>query len=180
MVRPEMATVRENWLMLMLKAAVSWSGSEEALLPPRPLRTVQADFSAYGSSTGQRAWRHAVPSPQRGHLDATPTAPATEVPSVAGAAPARALVARPSSALPPAPIACRFASASTRGKSARLRVGQCRNPYPAPYRPAFACSLVLYPQPPRLASRPPYHAHSPTRESPRAGEPLRPGLGAVL
>jgi hypothetical protein len=34
-----------------------------------------------------------------------------------------------------------------------LRTGSCRNPYPAHYRPAFACSPILYPQPHRLALR---------------------------
>jgi hypothetical protein len=34
----------------------------------------------------------------------------------------------------------------TRRKSARLRVGQILNPYPAHYRPAFAFSDVLYRQ----------------------------------
>jgi hypothetical protein len=43
--------------------------------------------------------------------------------------------------------------ADTTGKSAPFRVGSCCNPCPPGYRAAFACSLVLYPQPYRLALR---------------------------
>jgi hypothetical protein len=40
-----------------------------------------------------------------------------------------------------------------------------RNPYPAHYRPAFACSLLLYPPPSRLALRHAFPAGRPTRKT---------------
>jgi hypothetical protein len=50
-----------------------------------------------------------------------------------------------------------FTYANTRGKSAGFRRGVMsslkRNAYPTHYRPAFACSLLLYPPPQGLALR---------------------------
>src|SRR5262245_50537420 len=57
------------------------------------------------------------------------------------------------SALLPTPVGWRFTSADTRGKSARFRGGCCCNPCPPDYRAAFACSLLLDPQPHRLIWR---------------------------
>ena len=36
-----------------------WSGSQGALLPPSPLRTVRATFTAHGSSTGKPCFTRA-------------------------------------------------------------------------------------------------------------------------
>ncbi len=48
-----------------IAAAVCWSGSREALLPPGPLRTVRESFPSYGSSLGQRIVNT---TPVQGHL----------------------------------------------------------------------------------------------------------------
>src|SRR3954449_8987964 len=53
----------------------------------------------------------------------------------------------------PEPVGCRFPSANTRGKSARFRAGQSRNPYPTHYRPAFAACPAGYAPPRWLALR---------------------------
>ena len=65
-------------------------------------------------------------------------------------------------------VGLRFTYANTRGKSAGFRRGMMLpanfrslgdfgslrvNPYPVHYRPAFACSLLLYPPSPRLPLR---------------------------
>ena len=42
-----------------LDSLVGWSGSREALLPPRPLRTPRATFTARGSSTGKPCFTRA-------------------------------------------------------------------------------------------------------------------------
>lgn len=58
------------------------SGSREALLPPRPLRTGHAAFVASGSSIGQRAGRWGTrgwPHWPWGNLGVTQAVPATEM-----------------------------------------------------------------------------------------------------
>jgi hypothetical protein len=78
------------------------SGSREALLPPRPLRTARAPFDACSSSIGQRALiKHAVVPIGLGvHLSVTTAEPATEMISVAAGAPATAVTAAPTSLHP--------------------------------------------------------------------------------
>src|SRR5205823_13419292 len=49
----------------------------------------------------------------------------------------------PTFATPSVPIPPRFSCRDTAGKSARLRVGSCYNPYPSHYRTAFAFSHPL-------------------------------------
>src|SRR5262249_28315333 len=51
---------------------VSWPGSREALLPPRPLRTERDSFPSYGSSLGQRT---ALTTPVQEHLPSGRTCP---------------------------------------------------------------------------------------------------------
>src|SRR5262249_8871933 len=70
---------------------------------------------------------------------------------------------RDRSALPPAPVSCRFLSADTRGKSARVPAGACLHPPPAPATPAL-------PPPPRPSPAAP-SAHL------TAGLPSREGDG---
>jgi len=128
---------------------------------PPPLRTVQAAFTAYGSSMGQRTLAaRGCPIGLGVNLDVTTAEPATELPAVAGAAPARVV------ATPPTYLLCplRRLADGSRPPTPEGSLPACAwahvacglNPYPAHYRSAFACSLVLYPLPHRLALRPPY------------------------
>ena len=132
---------------------------------PPPLRTVHAPFDAYGSSIEQRLCgmrpgtappAHDTPCETR--APHWPWGQPGRYCGRAGYRDRRGLHQRalpPLTVLhrPPKPVGCRFASANTRGKSARFRAGFYLNPYPARYRPAFAFSLVLYPPPRRLTLR---------------------------
>jgi hypothetical protein len=144
------------------------SGSGEPLLAPRPLRTVRETFASYGSSLGQR--------PCEARPGSAP--PADDTPSTGrgcliGGQPGRycgsagyrddfggggrtsngrcdraTILRRPLRRLadgsrPPTP----------RGSLPPFGWGECRNPYPAHYRPAFAFSPIPYPQPRRLILR---------------------------
>ena len=76
--------------------AWGWSGKEVLLPAPPPLRTVHATFTAYGSSMGQRTLAaRGGPIGLGVHLDVTTAGPATELPTVAGAAPATTLAVAP-------------------------------------------------------------------------------------
>jgi len=69
---------------------------------PPPLRTVHATFTAYGSSSGLRALAaRGRPIGLGVNLDVTTAEPATELPAVAGAAPATAVTAAPTFLLCP-------------------------------------------------------------------------------
>src|SRR5262245_7244328 len=145
-----------------IAAALCWSGSGAALLSPRPPRTARATFTACSSSIGQRAFgKHAVvPIGLGADLGVTAAVPATEMTSVAAVAPVGAVAAPPTylqhslrrladGSRPPTP----------EGSQPPFGWGDVAirlNPCPARYRPAFACSLLLYPQPRRLVLRPPY------------------------
>lgn len=106
-------------------------------------------------------WRHAVTPIGLGvPLDVTTAGPATELPAVAGAAPARIFAIPPTCLRRPLR---RFTDGSrSPAPEGSLRpcgrgdVARWLNPYPADYWPAFACSLLLYPLPRRLALRLPY------------------------
>jgi hypothetical protein len=91
------------------------------------------------------------------NLSVTTAVPATERTRMAGAAPAKAITTSPTVlhhslrrladvSRPPTPEGSLPAFAWG-------DVASPLNPYPAPYRPAFASSLVLYPQPLRLILR---------------------------
>src|SRR5947209_12399237 len=73
-----------------------------------------------------------------------------------GAAPA-SVAAADMSALPPESVGQGSLVTENQREVCRLSprgdLARGLNPYPARYRPAFACSLVLYPPPPGLASR---------------------------
>jgi hypothetical protein len=72
------------------------SGKGARLPEPPPLRTVHAPFGAYGSSIGQRIREDTrVPHWPWGNLDGTTPEPATELPAVAGAAPATTIAVAP-------------------------------------------------------------------------------------
>src|SRR5262249_15602983 len=97
------------------------------------------------------------PSGLGGNLSVTTAEPATEMTSVAAGAPARASTTALKSldpslgrwadvSRPPTPEGSLLAFAWG-------DVARGLNPCPAHYRPAFASSLVLYPQPHRLALR---------------------------
>ena len=80
------------------RASCRTSCSEEALLPPRPLRTGHAGFLAPGSSIGQRAHlsrARGCPIGLGANLGVTTAEPATEMTSVAAGAPATAVAAVP-------------------------------------------------------------------------------------
>src|SRR4051794_3632500 len=90
-------------------------------------------------------------------LDDTGAGPATEMTSVAGAAPATAVAAAPTVLLCPLRrFTDRSRPPTPEGSLPGFPWGDVAlrlNPCPAHYRPAFASSLVLYPQPHRLALR---------------------------
>jgi hypothetical protein len=139
---------------------------------PRPLRTGRETFASSGSGLGQRPCEirpgAAPPSDDtsltgRGcligledNLGVTAAEPATDVISVVQAAPAKTLAA-----------SRHFCDACCAGwltvharrhqrevcPLARGVMSPSLNPYPARYRPAFAFSLIRYPQPHRLALR---------------------------
>ena len=88
------------------------------------------------------------------NLDVTETVPATEMISVAQAAPARVITTVPTFLRR---LLRRFADCSRpptpEGSLPGFPWGDVafrRNPYPTHYRAAFAFSLILYPQPHRL------------------------------
>jgi hypothetical protein len=69
---------------------------------PPPLRTVHATFTAYGSSNGQRALTaRGCPIGLGANLDVITAGPATELPTVAGAAPATTVTVAPTVLLCP-------------------------------------------------------------------------------
>jgi hypothetical protein len=128
----ELRRVSPTRTPLQTRAAVSWSGSEEALLPPRPLRTGHAGFLAPGSSIGQRTRRlgaRGCPIGLGTNLGVTTAEPATEMFSVAAGAPATAVAAVPTSLHP----------------SRRRLADASRPPTPEGSRPAFAGGNVPTP-----------------------------------
>jgi hypothetical protein len=146
----------------------SRSGKEVASPPPPPLRTVRAPFDAHSSSIGQR------------------TSYSTRLPALALKTTCTLLresqqrnrrkLHQQEHYTPPTFLLCflksvcpRFTYANTRGKSAGFRRGVIllpkRNPYPPHYRAAFACSLLLYPLPPRLALRSAFPTGRPVGET---------------
>jgi hypothetical protein len=110
------------------------SGKEVRLPSPPPLRTVHAPFNAYGSSIGQRAFsKHAVGPIGLGvHLGVTTAVPATEIISVAEAAPARIM------AIPPTDLHCllrRLADGSRPPTPRGSRLAFARGDLATPIRP---------------------------------------------
>src|SRR5262249_20796673 len=104
-------------------APVCWSGSGDALLRPRPLRTVRAGFLAYGSSIGQRIRQDTrLPHGRGAHLDVPAAEPAPAMTSVAAVAPAKVVATSPTF-LPP---------------SRRRLADGSRPPTPEGSQPAFA------------------------------------------
>jgi hypothetical protein len=120
-----------------------------ALPPPPPLRTVRASFPAYGSSIGQRMREDTrLPLGLGVHLDGTTAGPATELPTVAEAAPAKVVATTPSSGLASCAGSRRFTYANTRGKSAHLRVRcSCLSPRLPPLSARLPDGLRFLPPP---------------------------------
>ena len=88
-----------------------------------------------------------------GYLHVTTNRASSRDASMVAAAPARTIAVLPTYLLCcPKPVGCPVTGVHTRGKSAGFRRG-VRNPYLAHYRPAFACSLFLYPLPCQVALR---------------------------
>src|SRR5262245_18508077 len=128
------------------------------------MQAAQASNNVPARYDRARLRRPTTPLPGRGcpiglgvNLSVTAAEPATELTSVAAVAPERGVTPPPTvlqhclrrladGSRPPTPEGSLPAFAWG-------DVAQGLNPYPAHYRPAFASSLVLYPQPRRLALR---------------------------
>ena len=157
----------------MGKRSNAFGSGKEALSPaPPPLRTARAPFDASSSSIEQRpceirpgAAPPADDTPSRtrllpwtgANLSVTTAVPATERTSVAEAAPAKVVATSPTFLRH---FLRRFADVSRpttpEGSLPAFAWGDVAgwlNPYPPYYRAAFASSLLLYPQPHRLALR---------------------------
>jgi hypothetical protein len=92
-------------------------------------------------------------APRGGNLSVTVAVPATEMISVAGAAPATASTAAPTFLRRPLRrLAVGSRPPTPRGSLPPFGWGPI-DPYPAHSRSAFACSPILYPQPHRLTLR---------------------------
>ena len=144
------------------------SGKEARLPEPPPLRTARACSHACSSSIGQRTANSTrLPALALGTTctllsESRPTEPLE-------AAPARALRSADISALLPQTGWPTIHVRQHQREVCRLSpwgdLAARRNPYPAHYRPAFACSLLLYPPPFRRALRRAFPAGRPARKT---------------
>jgi hypothetical protein len=136
-----------------------WSGSREALPPPRPLRTGHAGFLASGSSIGATClgrtrsppWPWGQPGRYYGRAGSRDELRWRLEHQRKALRPRRpfCITAYAGWLTPHARRHPREVSPLSRGVVSPLGSTPC----PAPYRPAFACSLILNPQPHRLTSR---------------------------
>jgi len=117
------------------------------------MHTAQALNNVPTAARGRLTWSV---SDLLGTISGAHKPPALRVPAgLSQTAPAGALRPADISALSAQGVDPRFAGINTRGKLAPFRAGPY-GPYPVHYRPAFACSLVLYPQPHRRTLRSAY------------------------
>jgi hypothetical protein len=118
------------------------SGKKSASPQSPPLRTVRACFHAYGSSMVKRtSTARGTPPWSGGHLHVTPGGPATDMPSVVTAAPATTVTVAPTFLRRCLRWLTTVSRAATPEGSQPACAWGDTNPYPAHYRPAFACSL---------------------------------------
>jgi hypothetical protein len=160
MITPRVPIPKAVKLSIRNLRQIAPSQSAQELRSPSapPLRTGRAPFDAYGSSIGQRTENGTRLSALAVRTTCTLLRESQQrnrrkPHQQERCAPLTFLLCFLKSVCSP------FTYANTRGKSAGFRRGVCcwrRNPYPTHYRPAFACSLLLYPPPhQRLLREPP-------------------------